>query len=711
MRLLAFKNDKKSERKVYKEMKKRFTAVLLSLMLMSGLMPATAFAADPEGVWTDYAAEVFAGGTGTQDDPYLVETAEQLAKVAKDVNDGTTEYDGVSFRLEDDIDLSAHYWRPIGCFLTSSDNRTFRGNIDGNDKTITGLTVDESERELQAGFFGKIGNSTTGVTAGAKNLTISGASIYTREKNLYPSAGILAGYAQANEGHQIVFENIRVSGSVEIAMTDGAISAGGMFGYADRIQAVNCKAENIFVSGSSNSGGFVGSTGDSVYQNCSALGTVHGAWNLGGFAGYTSSTSESEIVQSTFDHCTADVDIEGSDWRLGGFTGSAECGIFKNCVAYGDVSSTVDGWEPKVGGFFGESLAAVEAEYCHAAGGVTSASSEYEAGGFVRTYAGGMYSECSFDNEKNPGLNAAGTGELESGITGEAGSLVMANICEDYYGSHQYSTELTVDKQPTCTEDGSQSYHCERCGDKKDSQIIPATGHDWGKPVWEWSEDYSGATVTFTCKNDNTHQEMPQVTVTESVVREATCTTDGEKNNIASATFNGGTYTDEQKVAIAAAGHQAGAAWKSDGEKHWNECTECGEKLNEAVHIFQWVTDKEATATEAGLRHEECTVCGYEKAAVEIPAAGTAENPTKPSKPSGTLKPGDTQTPPTSSTDTDIPSGGNQTGDKGSTDTGKTDSPQTGDDSNIVLWTVMMLAAGAALTGTLLYNRKKKCSR
>ncbi|HJD47362.1 MAG TPA: LPXTG cell wall anchor domain-containing protein [Candidatus Mediterraneibacter norfolkensis] len=111
------------------------------------------------------------------------------------------------------------------------------------------------------------------------------------------------------------------------------------------------------------------------------------------------------------------------------------------------------------------------------------------------------------------------------------------------------------------------------------------------------------------------------------------------------------------------------------------------------------------------MRHEECTVCGYEKAAVEIPAAGTAENPTKPSKPSGTLKPGDTQTPPTSSTDTDIPSGGNQTGDKGSTDTGKTDSPQTGDDSNIVLWTVMMLAAGAALTGTLLYNRKKKCSR
>ncbi|HJA13269.1 MAG TPA: hypothetical protein H9799_10080, partial [Candidatus Mediterraneibacter merdipullorum] len=82
---------KKSGRKVYKEMKKRFTSVLLSLMLMIGLMPVTVFAAGPEGVWTDYAAEAFAGGTGTKDAPYLIETAEQLAKIAKDVNDGSNE--------------------------------------------------------------------------------------------------------------------------------------------------------------------------------------------------------------------------------------------------------------------------------------------------------------------------------------------------------------------------------------------------------------------------------------------------------------------------------------------------------------------------------------------------------------------------------------------------------------------------------------------
>ena len=87
--------------------------------------------------------------------------------------------------------------------------------------------------------------------------------------------------------------------------------------------------------------------------------------------------------------------------------------------------------------------------------------------------------------------------------------------------------------------------------------------------------------------------------------------------------------------------------------------------LNEAAHTFEWVIDKEATATEKGSKHEKCTVCGYEKAAVEIPATGT---------------PSDTDT----------------------------SSPQTGDDSNIALWIGVLLAAGAALTGTAVYSRKRK---
>ena len=132
--------------------------------------------------------------------------------------------------------------------------------------------------------------------------------------------------------------------------------------------------------------------------------------------------------------------------------------------------------------------------------------------------------------------------------------------------------------------------------------------------------------------------------------------------------------------------------WHSDETNHWQTC-ECGVKLKEAAHDFVWETDKEATATEAGSKHEECTVCGYKKDAVEIPATGTPEEPTDPSKPG------------------DTPSGSNQTGDKDNPDTGKTDSPQTGDSSNIVLWIALALISGVALAGTCIFGRRKKYSR
>ena len=79
--------------------------------------------------------------------------------------------------------------------------------------------------------------------------------------------------------------------------------------------------------------------------------------------------------------------------------------------------------------------------------------------------------------------------------------------------------------------------------------------------------------------------------------------------------------------------HSYGTAWKCDGTNHWHECA-CGDKADTAAHTFKWVTDKEATATEKGSKHEECSVCGYKKAAVEILAtgsgSGSASQPTKP---------------------------------------------------------------------------------
>nr|WP_122012654.1 cadherin-like beta sandwich domain-containing protein [Maliibacterium massiliense] len=97
--------------------------------------------------------------------------------------------------------------------------------------------------------------------------------------------------------------------------------------------------------------------------------------------------------------------------------------------------------------------------------------------------------------------------------------------------------------------------------------------------------------------------------------------------------------------------------WHSDEANHWNIC-ECGEVLNKAAHTYEWVVDKEATATKAGTKHEKCTVCGYEKAAVEIPAAGT-------------------------------------------------DSPQTGDNSHPLVWTMLAFLSGVAVLTLTLKGKRK----
>ena len=60
-------------------------------------------------------------------------------------------------------------------------------------------------------------------------------------------------------------------------------------------------------------------------------------------------------------------------------------------------------------------------------------------------------------------------------------------------------------------------------------------------------------------------------------------------------------------------------SWVTDENSHWHECA-CGEKTDVAEHQFIWVVTKEAEVGVAGEKHEECEICGYEKASVEIPA-------------------------------------------------------------------------------------------
>ena len=179
--------------------------------------------------------------------------------------------------------------------------------------------------------------------------------------------------------------------------------------------------------------------------------------------------------------------------------------------------------------------------------------------------------------------------------------------------------------------------------------------------------------------------------------------------------------------------------WHSDDNNHWNTCA-CGAKLNEAAHTFEWVIDKQPTETEAGSKHEECTVCGYAKAAVEIPATGTTTpaptvSPAPTSSPDATTTPAPTASPaPTSSPDatttpaptaspdaTTTPAPTGTPGATGTTGPAATpaptaepesgNGPKTGDPGVSALWFALPAVSGLALAGTVMATRRKKTGR
>ena len=142
-----------------------------------------------------------------------------------------------------------------------------------------------------------------------------------------------------------------------------------------------------------------------------------------------------------------------------------------------------------------------------------------------------------------------------------------------------------------------------------------------------------------------------------------------------------------------------GTGWHRDEESHWHIC-ECGEVIDKAAHSYKWVIDKEATATEAGLKHEECSVCGYAKEQVEIPATGTTTDPSDENEKPSIGAP----------TDPNTSTGNNQTGTStGNNQTDNKTSPQTGDERDLALWIFSLAISGCAIMGSVIYHKRKKC--
>ena len=247
--------------------------------------------------------------------------------------------------------------------------------------------------------------------------------------------------------------------------------------------------------------------------------------------------------------------------------------------------------------------------------------------------------------------------------------------------------EWIIDTPATATTSGSKHKECTVCGYTMTTETIPATGggehtHSYGS---EWKNDADNHWHECSCGDK---KDTAAHTAGEWIIdTPATATTDGSKHKectVCKRVLETGTIP---AIGSGEHTHNYSSDWKSDSINHWKECS-CGDKADVAAHSFKWVVDKEATATKKGSKHEECKVCGYQRPAVEIPATGTPTEPTDPTKPTNPSKPDDTTKP-------------------GSTN-GSEKSPQTGDNSNMMLWFAVLFVSGFGVLGTVIYGKKKK---
>ena len=145
---------------------------------------------------------------------------------------------------------------------------------------------------------------------------------------------------------------------------------------------------------------------------------------------------------------------------------------------------------------------------------------------------------------------------------------------------HAWEKDYTVDKEPTCTAEGSKSIHCKNCDEVKDSAVIDALGHDFtGKwKVTKKATCTEPGTKTRKCSrcDEAETDTIPATghTEVEDVAVAATCTTAGKTAGSHCSVCNAVIKAQEE---IPAAGH-SWSEWISDGKQEKSTCSVCGQK-------------------------------------------------------------------------------------------------------------------------------------
>ena len=175
--------------------------------------------------------------------------------------------------------------------------------------------------------------------------------------------------------------------------------------------------------------------------------------------------------------------------------------------------------------------------------------------------------------------------------------------CPTESGQHTWD-DGQVTTAATCTENGVMTYTCTMCSDTK-TEVIPATGHAYGEPVWSWTDGFK-ATATFTCTNDPSHVKNVTATVTNAVTTEATCESTGVRTYTAKVTFEGKEYTDTKTEVIPATGHAYGApVWKWNDDFTASATFTCANDPSHVKNVTATVTNAvttEATCESTGVR-------------------------------------------------------------------------------------------------------------
>ncbi len=257
-----------------------------------------------------------------------------------------------------------------------------------------------------------------------------------------------------------------------------------------------------------------------------------------------------------------------------------------------------------------------------------------------------------------------------------------------------YVTAYTADISPDAKlKINGREVKYTRIGDESDTQsfwvetdltMTPAADGHTHKYGTEWKYDETNHWHECECGNK---ADITAHTFKQIIDKEATATEKGSKHEECTVCGYKKATVDIPK--IDSHNHNYGTEWKHDETNHWYEC-ECGNKADITAHTFKQIIDKEATATEKGSKHDECTVCGYKKAAVDIPVTDFRNSSDdQPNKPTNTAS-----SESSSADQTNKPI--------------NTASPKTGNTDNMILWIVLLVIGGGAFITATAVDRKKK---